>query len=160
MSSDRLIVRRASAASIADAGILCRLIKKLAEYEKMADKCTATPESTAAMMNEENGLGGIIAEYDGEPVGMMVYNTYKLATFSGKRVLYIEDIFIEENMRRMGIGSRLFEEIKKIAEEMQCIKLEWKCLEWNTSAREFYSRMGGVSDPEWLTYTIDFRKER
>ena len=69
MNGSDITVRRAD---IADAPELSRLIHELAEYEKMSDKCTATPESVAAMMKEPNGLLGIIAEADGKAVGMSV----------------------------------------------------------------------------------------
>ncbi len=49
-------------------------------------------------MNEENGLNALIAENDGVPIGVMSYYFYKkIATFSGKRVLYIEDILLIRN---------------------------------------------------------------
>ncbi|MCI7767753.1 MAG: GNAT family N-acetyltransferase [Oscillospiraceae bacterium] len=146
-------------AEITDAPELSRLIHELAEYEKMSDKCTATPESVARMMTEENGLRGVIAEAEGRAVGMAVFSLYKLATFSGKRVLYIEDIFVEEAQRGYGIGKMLFDEIIRTAKSLECLKIEWKCLAWNTSARSFYESRGGISDPEWLTYTLDLRKD-
>jgi len=146
-------------AEISDSAELARLIHRVAEYEKMSDKCTADPESVARMMNEENGLRGIIAEKDGKAVGMAVFSLYKLATFSGKRVLYIEDIFVESEMRGLGIGKAIFDEIILTAQKLDCIKIEWKCLAWNTSARGFYEKAGGISDPEWLTYTLDLRKD-
>ena len=156
MNASDITVRRAETA---DAPELSRLIHELAEYEKMSDKCTATPESAARMMTEENGLRGVIAEKDGKAVGMAVFSLYKLATFSGRRVLYIEDIFVEEALRGFGIGKMLFDEIVNIAKTLECIKIEWKCLAWNSSARSFYESRGGVSDPEWLTYTLDLRKD-
>ncbi len=146
-------------AQIADAGILCELIRRLAEYEKMLDKCTATPESVSRMMSEENGLRGVIAEKDGKPVGMAVYSLYRLATFSGKRVLYIEDIFVDEEERAQGVGSMLFQKLREEAAGLDCIKLEWKCLSWNDSAKAFYAKHGGECDEGWLTYTIDLRKD-
>ncbi len=154
MNKPVITVRRADAD---DAPELCRLIRALADYEKMLDRCTASPESVAMMMKEPNGLGGIIAETDGRAVGMMVYNTYKLATFSGRRVFYIEDIFVEESMRGKGIGGLLFDKARETAEELECIKIEWKCLDWNSSAQGFYEKQGGVADDGWLTYTIDLR---
>ena len=150
-----IIVRNAD---ISDAPELCRLIHKLAEYEKMSDSCTATPESIREMMSEPNGLGGIIAKRDGKTVGMVVYSIYRLATFSGRRVFYIEDIFVEESERGCGIGKMLFEKINETAKALDCIKIEWKCLGWNSSAQSFYEKQGGVSDDGWLTYTIDLRK--
>ena len=53
----------------------------------------------------------------------------------------------------------LFDEIISTAKELQCIKIEWKCLSWNTPAQKFYHSIGGSADPEWLTYTLDLRKD-
>lgn len=142
-------------ADISDAAELCRLIHKLAEYEKMSEQCTLTPHKLAELMGEPNGLGGIIAEQDGRAVGMLVYSVYKLATFSGKRVFYIEDIFVEEPLRGCGTGSALFKKAEKLAKELDCIRLEWKCLSWNENAKSFYEKRGGISDPQWLTYTSE-----
>ena len=139
-----VIVRNAD---VSDAPELCRLIRELAEYEKMSDVCSATPEGIREMMSEPNGLGG-----------MAVYSIYRLATFSGKRVFYIEDIFVEEAERGSGIGKMLFDKINETAKALDCIKIEWKCLGWNSSAQAFYAKQGGVSDDGWLTYTIDLRK--
>ncbi len=140
----------------ADAALIAEYLKKLAEFEKLADDCTVSPAAVAKLMNEENGLNAIIAERDGIPLGMMTYYFYKIATFSGKRVLYIEDVFIDEDSRGEGIGSMLFGEARRIAEEKVCDRLEWKCLDWNTSAQKFYDRIGGeISDGGWLTYNIN-----
>ncbi|MGN0691554.1 MAG: GNAT family N-acetyltransferase, partial [Oscillospiraceae bacterium] len=108
------------------------------------------------LMQEENGLHVLIAEINGEAVGIMTYYFYKIATFSGKHVLYIEDIFIDEEHRGNGIGSRFFTEAKSIAEETDCDRIEWKCLDWNEPAKALYNKMGGkISSGGWLTYTID-----
>ena len=140
----------------ADAELIIRYLKRLAEYEKMGDVCNITPQKLIKLMNEENGLRVIIAENGGESVGMMTWYTYKIATFSGRRVFYIEDVFIEDDNRGNGIGTALFAEAKRLAEENSCARLEWKCLDWNTSAQKFYDKIGGkLSGDEWLTYTVE-----
>lgn len=109
-------------------------------------------------MKEENGLRVIIAESEGVPAGMLTWYTYKIATLSGKRIFYIEDVFIDEDKRGEGVGTALFTEARRLAEELGCARLEWKCLDWNVSARNFYEKTGGVlSDSSWLTYTIDLK---
>ncbi len=139
-----------------DAAYIVSCLKKLAEFEKLGDVCNITPEALLKIMHEENGLSVRIAEADGKPAGIMTYYFYKIATFSGKRIMYIEDVFIEENLRRNGIGSMFFDEAKKICAEMNCSRLEWKCLDWNSSARCFYEKIGGtVSSNGWITYTIE-----
>jgi len=140
----------------ADAALIAEYLKKLAEYEKLSEDCTVSPATVSELMNEENGLNAIIAERDGAPLGIMTYYFYKIATFSGKRVLYIEDVFIDEENRGEGIGAMLFAEARRIAEGKGCARLEWKCLDWNTSAQKFYSKIGGeISDDGWLTYSIN-----
>lgn len=142
----------------ADAELIIGYLKKLAEYEKLEDICNITVEALIKLMNEENGVRAIIAEADGTPVGMMTWYTYKIATFSGRRVFYIEDVFIDESKRGEGIGSALFTEAKRLASELDCARLEWKCLDWNKSAQSFYEKIGGnVSDDSWLTYTINLK---
>lgn len=140
----------------ADAGFIVSCLKKLADYEKLENVCNITPAALSELMKEENGLCAEIAEADGVPAGVMTYYFYKIATFSGKRVMYVEDVFIGGQFRRKGIGTALFEKAKKIASEKSCARLEWKCLDWNASARSFYEKIGGkISSDEWLTYTID-----
>lgn len=141
-----------------DAELMIRYLKKLAEFENMGDKCNITPDALIKLLNEENGLCTLIAEQNGSPVGMMAYYFYKIATFSGRHVMYIEDIYIDENMRKNGIGSMFFDAAKRIAAERDCARLEWKCLDWNHPARCFYNKIGGSCTPDsWLTYTIDLK---
>ena len=143
-------------ATVEDAELIISFLKKLAEYENLSEYCNISKENLIKLMTEENGLNILFAEADSETVGFMAYYFYKIATFSGKRVMYIEDIFIEENMRRSGIGKKLFAKAKSIAAESKCARLEWKCLDWNTSAQNFYSKIGGIpSADEWITYTIE-----
>lgn len=140
----------------ADAELIVDYLKRLAEYEKMGDICNITPAALIKLMNEENGLRAVIAEQNGVPVGMMTWYTYKIATFSGRRVFYIEDVFIEDGKRGGGIGTALFGEAKRLANELGCARLEWKCLDWNTSAQKFYEKLGAeLSGTEWLTYTLN-----
>lgn len=142
----------------ADAELIVGYLKKLAEYEKLGDVCNITEEALIKLMNEENGLHAVIAEKDGVPAGMMTWYVYKIATFSGRRVFYIEDVYIDDKCRGGGIGTALFAEAKRLASELDCARLEWKCLDWNKSAQGFYKKIGGnISDDGWLTYTINLK---
>lgn len=139
-----------------DSAVIAAYLKKLAEFEKLLEYCNVTESKIRDLMNEENGLNALIAENGGVPIGVMVYYFYKIATFSGKRILYVEDVFIDPEYRRCGVGKLMFDKIKTIGKEQNCSRLEWKCLNWNTSAQRFYEEIGGKCDTdEWLTYTIN-----
>lgn len=143
-------------ATESDSATIAAYLKKLAEFEKLSEYCNVTESMIRDLMSEENGLNALIAENDGVPVGIMAYYLYKIATFSGKRVLYIEDVFIDPEFRRCGAGKMMFEKIKEIGIEQGCSRLEWKCLKWNDTAQRFYENIGGKCDTdEWLTYTIN-----
>lgn len=142
-------------AETADADILCGLLHRLAEFEGMSDRCRTTPDEISQMLTEPNGLFGLIAEIDGAVAGMALLSFYRLATFSGKRVCYVEDVFVAEKYRGKGVGTALFDRIKAISAQRDCLKTEWKCLSWNKEARAFYEKIGGGCSDEWLTYTIE-----
>ena len=46
-----------------------------------------------AALAEEKAINALIAEKNGLPVGFAVYNFYLLSTFSGRRIMYLEDLF-------------------------------------------------------------------
>ena len=143
-------------ATESDSATIAAYLNKLAEFEKLSEYCNVTESVIRDLMSEENGLNALIAENDGTTVGIMAYYFYKIATFSGKRILYIEDVFIDPEYRRCGAGKMMFEKIKEIGAEQGCSRLEWKCLKWNDTAQRFYENIGGKCDTdEWLTYTIN-----
>lgn len=143
-------------ATESDSATIAAYLKKLAEFEKLSEYYNVTESVIRDLMSEENGLNALIAENDDIPVGIMAYYFYKIATFSGKRILYIEDVFIDPEYRRCGAGKMMFEKIKEIGAEQGCSRLEWKCLKWNDTAQRFYEKIGGKCDTdEWLTYTIN-----
>lgn len=56
--------------------------------------------------------------------------------------LWIDEIFVKEEYRRNGVGTALFEEIKRIAKEKNCSIIEFDVWEQNDSAQKFYAALG------------------
>lgn len=140
-----------------DAQTVCDFIKKIAEYEKMSDKVVVNTEDIKEMISEKS-IEVIFAENNNVAVGFAIYNFYLLSTFSGRKVMYLEDIFIDENQRGNGIGKILMQTLCKTAKEKNCCKIEWKCLEWNKNSIKFYESIGAVADNGWLTFTLTENK--
>lgn len=139
-------------ADVSDASIICNFIHQLTEYEGFGEDCTLTVEETERLMKKANGLHAVIAEDNGVPVGFASYFYFPLATLSGRKILYIEDAFVVEDMRRKGIGKSLFEAIETIGRAKNCLRLEWKCLSWNEDAIKFYESMSAGVSKKWVTY--------
>lgn len=58
------------------------------------------------------------------------------------RVLWVNEICVNQKYRRTGIGSALIEKAKEIAKENNCVRLELNCWELNENAIKFYKNLG------------------
>jgi len=57
---------------------------------------------------------------------------------------FIEDVFINDEFRGKGIGTKLIEELKKEAEKNNCYKLILDLENENLGAQRLYTRLGFV----------------
>ena len=56
--------------------------------------------------------------------------------------LYIDDICVDENYRRHGVGKRLYEHVLQFANEEKCFNITLNVWAKNPSAQAFYESMG------------------
>ena len=86
-------------AAAEDVGTLLRLIKQLAEFEKLAHMVRA---SEADLLREGFGptprYEALLAELDGTAVGFALY-FHTFSTFTGRSGLHLEDIFVAQSAR-------------------------------------------------------------
>ena len=83
---------------------IAKLVRGLAEYEKLLDQAVATPAAlAAALFCERPRVFCDLAELDGEPVGFALW-FYSFSTFVGRHGIFLEDLFVEPAAR--GQGSR------------------------------------------------------
>lgn len=87
----------------------------------------------------------LLAEADGKPAGMCVFeledNPRDPLLIPGKRA-YINDIFVGEEYRRLGIATALYRETERIAKERGARQLYLTVWEFNDDARRFYEKLG------------------
>jgi GNAT superfamily N-acetyltransferase len=133
----------------ADIPQILTFIRALAAYERAPDAVTATEEGL-----ERDGFGPnpfyfcLMAECDGRAAGFALY-FFNYSTWLGRPGIYLEDLFVEPELRGRGIGKALLERVAAIAVEKGCMRLEWAVLDWNTPAIEFYRAMRAEFMDEW-----------
>jgi len=126
-----------------------KMIKELADYEKALDQVEITVE-----ILERDGFGDhpyfwiLIAEKHGEIAGLAFY-FIRYSTWKGK-TLYLEDFIVKDEFRRQGIGTELFNELKKIVNREGLDGIVWQVLDWNEPAIKFYKKLGATISSEWL----------
>jgi len=137
---------------------LMELIKRLAVYERLIDSYTATEELYRRYGFGEDAIWkALLAENTGgegpEYLGMALYY-YTYSTFTGKPTLYLEDIFVLDEYRGLGIGTEMLVELARIARDKGCGRMEWIVLDWNEPSIEFYRSLGAVPLEEWTVFRL------
>lgn len=145
---------RISRATEREVPLILQLIRELAEYERAPNEAVATVEGlTAALFGDQPQAEVLVAHVGGEPAGFALFY-HNFSTWTGKRGIYLEDIFVRPPMRRHGIGAALFREIAAVAVERDCPRVEWAVLNWNELAIEFYKKIGATAKDDWMTFRI------
>jgi GNAT superfamily N-acetyltransferase len=134
----------------ADLPHIVRLVRGLAEYERLAHEFVATEaEFDALLFAPDPPAEAILAEIpDRPPVGIALYHR-TVNTFKGRIGLFLEDLFVEPDQRGNGIGSALLRRLGQIAIERNCNVIEWRVLDWNEPSIQFYERLGAVKMTDW-----------
>ena len=149
---DPAIILRA--ATHQDVPLILNFIKRLAEYERMANEVIATEEGLRRTLFGDRPFAEcVIAEWDGEPAGFALF-FHNYSTFLGRPGIYLEDLFVVPTLRGKGVGKSLLAHLAKLAVERDCGRLEWAVLNWNDSAIKFYESLGAVAQEEWKVYRL------
>ncbi|MDE5854822.1 MAG: GNAT family N-acetyltransferase [Ruminococcus sp.] len=129
------------------------LTRELMEYHNALDIFTMSLQRFKKLI-ESHSLVSYMAYINDEPAGIMNF-FYKYTTFSGKKILYIEDLYVCERYRGCGIGGKFLEKAKEIAVYDDCEQIELKCAVWNSNSAGFYKSHGMRQDKSWETYILD-----
>ena len=138
------------AAAPADVPELLRLIHELAVYEKLEHLAVGTPAQLhEALFGKRPVCEALVAEVEGRAVGFALYFA-TFSTFLCKPGLYLEDLFVEPELRGRGIGQALLTRLAELAAERGCGRFEWSVLDWNEPSIRFYEGLGATLLREWL----------
>lgn len=137
-----------------DISLILEFIKELAEYEGMLHDVVATEEILRESLFERKAAEVIIGEFQNKPVCFALF-FHNFSTFLGKPGIYLEDLYVQPEMRGKGIGNIMLSFLAKLAIERKCGRLEWWCLDWNESSIQFYKHLGAVPMDDWTVYRVD-----
>jgi GNAT superfamily N-acetyltransferase len=133
----------------ADVPVILGLIRRLAEYEKLAHEVTATEQDIRETLFGKKPAAEVLLAYSGDaPVGFAVF-FQSFSTFVGKPGLYLEDLFVVPEWRRKGVGSLLLARLAALAVARGCGRFEWAVLDWNEPALRFYKNLGARVMDDW-----------
>lgn len=141
-------------ATPADVPTIARLIRELADYEKLAHAVVLNEADLSAhLFGERRYAEVLLAEEGGAVVGFALF-FHNYSTFRGRPGIYLEDLFVEPSQRGKGLGKALLVALAKVAVERGCARVEWSVLNWNTPSIEFYKALGAKPMDEWTVYRL------
>lgn len=146
-------------ATPADVDALAALIQALADYEREPDAVEATPaDLAAALFGPEPRVHAHVAEVttpDGPVVAGMAIWFVSYSTWRGRHGLWLEDLFVRPDHRRLGLGRALLETLAAVCRDRGWTRFEWSVLDWNEPAHHFYRSLGAAPQDEWTTWRVD-----
>ena len=122
---------------------LILLFKEFSHFEKTPEKMTNTVEKMKA---EREYLNGFVALNEDEQIIGYATWFYAFFTWVGKS-LYMDDLYVKQEYRAKGIGSKLINTVIDFAKKENCNRIRWQVSSWNKNAIEFYRKLGaGIND--------------
>jgi GNAT superfamily N-acetyltransferase len=142
------------AAAPGDEALVLRFVRELALFEREPEAVTASEaDFAAALFGDAPAAEAVIAEADGEPVGFALF-FHNFSTWTGRRGLYLEDLYVTPAARGRGVGRVLLGHLAGIAVDRDCARFEWSVLDWNADAIAFYRSVGAVGMEEWTVQRV------
>ncbi len=137
-----------------DARQFIGLVLALARFEHLDPPPEAGRKRLVEDVFEKRRVRLLVAAKGKELVGYALY-FYSYSSFVAKPTLYLEDLFVLEEYRRLGVGFSLFRRCVDIALAEGCGRMEWAVLTWNEKAIRFYEKLGAKRMSDWHAYRLD-----
>lgn len=137
-----------------DTATILRFIRDLAAFEREPDAVKTTePMLHEALFGAKPAAEALVAERDGAAIGFaLFFSTF--STWTGKRGLWLEDLYVSPQARGSGAGAALLQALAALTIDRDCSRLEWTVLDWNTPAIDFYRAKGALPQDEWTTQRV------
>ena len=142
-----ICIRRGTLGDLRD---VARLIRELASFEGSLD---SVKTSRASLERDFDMFNIVVATQGGkseEEVVGFAFFSYGYSTWAGRTVA-LDDLYVLEPLRGLGIGSRLLASVARQGLEKGAHRMEWLSFKWNERANTFY-RSRGARQQDLLYY--------
>lgn len=138
-----------------DEETIYELLREFAEFEFRLDEYKMTPEIVRRdVFGPTPRLMVALAFVGSEPAGLANWY-WSYSSFSAKRGMFIEDIFVLPKFRKQGLGKLFLSYLAKEAEREGAQRMDWMVLDWNEKAMLFYKNLGSRMVAEWITFRLE-----
>lgn len=135
-----------------DAIFLYDSLNETAAEQNLSERFSLTQEKLfSALFSEDSFAEAIIAFSNTRPIGFALFSitNRNFNLFDGPGI-YVHSIYIEKFFRRKKVGIQLAHEIKKIAQERDCCRIDWVVLKCNKSAMDFCNTIADAKEVDYI----------
>jgi len=137
-----------------DVEAIVELMREFAEFENLSMYFEVTQEKLHnAMFGERGFVEGVVAYAGGRTVAYALFFP-NFASFRGQVGYYLEDLYILDEYRGLGLGDKILRSIARYAKAQGFQRIDFQVLEWNESAIKFYKAQGAVMQDEWTVCRV------
>lgn len=151
------------AANSNDIAVIYTLIAKKSEFDRSIGAYSGNIQTSEAKIRQTIFSSHpfayvLLAENSEGVIGFALYG-FRYSSFAGQPSIWLDDLYVEENMRSKGAGALLMAKLQQIAQENNCTHLAWTADARNTRGVEFYHRFGAKiieqkGDRLYFTWTL------
>ncbi len=134
--SAQLLIR---AAESKDEAAWRRLWAGYIDFYQVRVPDAVTALTWSRILEENVPMFARMADYDGKLVGFSV-STLHPSTWTTELNCYLEDLFVDQDARGLGVGRALIDDILKMAKENGWDRVYWHTDAGNKTARALYDR--------------------
>lgn len=127
--------------TVADYEQILELMKAFAVFQKTPEKLTVTLEQ----MVEDKDVFRCFVAVDRSSIIAFASFFFGYYSWSGKG-LYLDDLYVKDEYRKSGIGTKILNAVIQYAKEHQCKSVRWLVSRWNENAISFYKKIGAIVD--------------
>lgn len=141
-------------ATESDVPLILSFVRKLAEYEKLANRVVANEATLRDSLFGARPAAEVMLAYLGTRAAGFAVFFENFSTFAGRRGVYLEDLFVEPEFRSKGIGKALLMRLAQLTRQRGGGRLDWAVLNWNKPAIGFYRKLGAEPMADWTVYRL------
>ena len=129
-----------------DTPLIFSFIQKKAEFDRNIGAYSGIIQTSEKKI-EQTIFGNnpfafvLLAENSQDAIGFALYG-FRYSSFAGQPSIWLDDLYVNEEMRSKGAGSLLMNKLQQIARENNCTHLAWTADARNIRGLEFYRRLG------------------
>ena len=121
------------------------------EFYKSTISSEQTELTWKRLINNELKMFGFVAESEEGIIGF-THCLFRPSTWTETDYCYLEDLFVDPNIRGKGIGRALINKVVELAKEKNSKRVYWTTQEFNKTARVLYDSIIPVS--EFVQYRL------